>query len=226
MTVQTHFGLAQAHSMRPGRASVPVGNRIGALAATVAAHLLVIVALMAGLQQARIIRQPEVMVRFTPQDRKTEPERMAEAPSVIVAFDAAAPPPVVTIAPDAVTAPPPAVTFDFKLPPMMLPSPPNSASGGSNARATWETALLARLAAAKRVLSAPNGVSPQGVVQLRFVMDRDGAVLLARIERSSGVALLDQEALAALQRALPLPKPPAEVPGDTLDLIVPVDFYR
>jgi len=39
------------------------------------------------------------------------------------------------------------------------------------------------------------------------------------------VAALDQEALAALARAAPLPKPPVEVSGDVLDLVVPVDFF-
>ncbi len=56
-------------------------------------------------------------------------------------------------------------------------------------------------------------------------MNRDGHVLIARIEKSAGDDTLDQQALAALLRAQPLPAPPAEVAGDSLDLIVPVDFF-
>ncbi len=216
--MQPNFGLA--HSRQP----VPMKSRAGALAATMVAHLAVIVALVEGLQQVRSIQQSEVIVRFAPQIRKTEVERVGEAPSVIMAFDTPAPPPVVQIAPEAIAAAPP-VSFDFKLPPMQLPSPPNSASGGSNARATWETALLARVAAVRYYAPAAKAAKQQGVVLLRFIMDRDGNVGVSRIEKSSGYPALDQAALAALQRAVPLPKPPTEVPGDTLDLIVPVDFY-
>jgi protein TonB len=108
---------------------------------------------------------------------------------------------------------------------MQLPSPPNSAAGGSNARATWETALLARVAAAKRYPAAAKAARLEGVVLLRFAMDRDGNLQNPRIEKSSGHAALDGEALAALRRAAPLPRPPLEVAGEWLDLIVPVDFY-
>ena len=62
------------------------------------------------------------------------------------------------------------------------------------------------------------------MVLLRFRMDRDGKLLDSRIEKSSGSDALDQEALAALARAQPLPAPPVEVPGNPLELIVPVDF--
>jgi protein TonB len=49
-------------------------------------------------------------------------------------------------------------------------------------------------------------------------------VLSARIEKSSGVESLDQETLALIQRAQPLPKPPAEMPGNPIELVVPIEF--
>ena len=203
--------IASAHPLRRS-GQIPIPGRIGALAVTALAHLVVIAALIAGLEQARIIHPPEITVQFSLEKRKvvTPPPAAPQAPSVI---DAAAPvmaPPVISLAP----APGPASA------PLMLPSPPDARPGSSNARPTWETALLNRLAEARHT-PAP---AARGVVLLRFTMDRNGKVLGAAIEKSSGNDALDQEALAALQRAQPLPLPPAEIPGDTLDLIVPVDF--
>lgn len=56
-------------------------------------------------------------------------------------------------------------------------------------------------------------------------MDRSGRVLAARIEKTSGHDLLDQETLALIQRAQPLLKPLAEVPGARLELGVPIEFF-
>ena len=65
----------------------------------------------------------------------------------------------------------------------------------------------------------------QGVPWIRFIMGRDGKVLSVRLERSSGSSDLDREALLLPKRAAPLPKPLAEKPGDTLELVVPVEFF-
>ena len=45
-----------------------------------------------------------------------------------------------------------------------------------------------------------------GTAELRFTVDRSGHVLSARIERGSGHPLLDEETLALIQRAQPLPR--------------------
>ena len=193
------------------RARIPVTGRIGAVVTTLAAHLLVIAALIQGLRQAEIIRPPEVTVRFNPEPARPPPV-MPEPVQIIAAFTTPSAP-VFDISPRAAPAAP--------APPMMLPSPPSANAGGtaSNAEPSWETALLTRLAQARHL-----PVSGRGVVLLRFTMDRDGKVLGAGIEKSSGLPALDQEALAALARAQPLPAPPPELPGTVLDLIVPVDF--
>jgi len=56
-------------------------------------------------------------------------------------------------------------------------------------------------------------------------MDRQGRVLNTRLERSSGVPALDQEALSIPRRAQPLPAPPAEMPGDVIELVTPIEFF-
>jgi len=64
---------------------------------------------------------------------------------------------------------------------------------------------------------------PIGLVRLGVVVGRDGRVLDAWIENSSGVAVLDEAAMAALRRAEPLPSLPASLPG-AIDLIVPLRY--
>ncbi|HVZ27796.1 MAG TPA: energy transducer TonB [Rhizomicrobium sp.] len=187
-------------------------SRVGALVATLAAHLLVIAALIAGLRQAQMTRQQETMVNFVPHERKPEEAPPPSLPELIRPAAATAPIPQIITA-----TPPPAAAA-----PMMLPSPPSADPQASNAVPSWETGLLMQLQQARRF---PPGARRKGVVLLRFTMDRDGNVLAAKIEKGSGDESLDREALAALQRAQPLPKPPAEITGNPLDLIVPVDFF-
>lgn len=94
-----------------------------------------------------------------------------------------------------------------------------------NAAPTWEGLVLSRLEQVKRYPTLARMRAQQGVVYLRFTMNRDGRVLTAKIERGSGYDLLDEEALALVRRAEPLPKPPPEVAGDTLQLVVPIQFF-
>ncbi len=64
----------------------------------------------------------------------------------------------------------------------------------------------------------------EGQVILHFVMDREGHVLDAYIERSSGAPSLDAEALATISRAQPLPTIPDALPN-RLSLTLPVTFH-
>lgn len=90
---------------------------------------------------------------------------------------------------------------------------------------TWEGRVLAALNQRRRYPRLAMARREQGVPWVRFVMDRDGKVLSARLERPSGFPDLDREAVVLPKRAQPLPKPPAERPGDRLELVVPVEFF-
>lgn len=107
--------------------------------------------------------------------------------------------------------------------PPSRPAPP--AASASAAAQTWQSRLLAHLERRKRYPAEARARRLQGVAQVRFTMDRSGRVLSAALERSSGHAALDREALALLQRAQPLPPPPPETTGDRLTLTVPVEFF-
>ena len=107
--------------------------------------------------------------------------------------------------------------------PPARPAPPAPAL--SSGIPTWQGLVLGALNKVKRYPFAAQSRRQQGVPYIRFVIDRNGRVVSSRIERSSGFGALDQEAVNLPRRAQPLPKPPAEVAGDTIELVVPVEFY-
>lgn len=64
---------------------------------------------------------------------------------------------------------------------------------------------------------------PSGAVRVGVIVQRDGRLLDIWIERSSGVASLDQAALDTLRRAEPLPVLPNSLPA-AIDLNVPLVY--
>jgi len=89
---------------------------------------------------------------------------------------------------------------------------------------SWETSLVRRLQRSKRYPSAARERNEQGVVLLSFSLDRNGHVLERHIARSSGYRALDDEALAMIARAEPLPAFAPSMPQARLDLTVPIRF--
>lgn len=97
-----------------------------------------------------------------------------------------------------------------------------ASSAPSVSPASWRGSLLAHLNRYKRF---PGGASP-GTVQVSFSIDRSGRVLSARLISGSGDAALDEEAVAMIRRASPVPAPPSGLGGSTIALAVPVKFSR
>ena len=101
-----------------------------------------------------------------------------------------------------------------------------SSSGVVNpSQANWQARVLAHLERHKRYPRAAQRRRSEGVSLVEYAVDRMGGVQWARLARSSGNALLDDEALAAVQRASPLPSPPDEVQGDPVQITTPVEFF-
>lgn len=65
----------------------------------------------------------------------------------------------------------------------------------------------------------------EGVVLLYFMINQNGKVLDYRIEKSSDYNLLDQEAIATLERAEPFPPFTSNMQQNQLELIVPIQFF-
>lgn len=218
------FDVSAPTPIRALRPSQPLKSRLFAAAITVAAHILAVAAIVAGLRQANILHQPDVVTVYIdvpkqkPQDMPMPlPVPVMVRPSVITA-----PVPLFNIAPPTPgVAPPPTM-------PTASIAPPVPSAGQltlSHAVETWQASLLAHIQQAKRYPVMARARRQQGVVVVHFTMDRQGNVLTANISKSSGYDLLDQEALAMVRRAQPLPKPPPEFTG-SLDMVVgPIEFF-
>jgi protein TonB len=94
----------------------------------------------------------------------------------------------------------------------------------SKAVQTWRGQILAVIERNKRYPAQAEARGQQGVARVFFSLDRQGQVVGSRLVSSSGVAALDEEALALLRRAQPFPKPPPELTGERVDLVLPLRF--
>lgn len=64
----------------------------------------------------------------------------------------------------------------------------------------------------------------EGVVTVRFTVDRNGNVSNVSVRRSSGHAILDSATLQLLQRVAPLPRMPAAMQRETVTVSLPIDY--
>jgi periplasmic protein TonB len=92
---------------------------------------------------------------------------------------------------------------------------------GSNA---YNALVFGHLQRFKHYPSSARGA--QGTVVLRFVLNREGAVIESALTKSSGNDVLDREALEILRHASPFPPFPAAKPGLQDSYIAPVNFAR
>lgn len=90
-------------------------------------------------------------------------------------------------------------------------------------RDAYIRALMAALLQQRTYPAAARKAREQGVVHVRFTIDRDGQVLSSQIQRGAG-ELLDVAALEVLQRAQPLPPIPASMGKQSLTITVPIEY--
>lgn len=119
------------------------------------------------------------------------------------------------------TRPAPALAEESRVAaPQARPAAPSNPSAIS----AWQQSLTAHLERHKRYPATAVSRRQEGTAHIRFTMDRAGRVLAAVLEHGSGVERLDRESLDLLARAEPLPTPPADVQGDRIELVVPIQF--
>jgi protein TonB len=64
----------------------------------------------------------------------------------------------------------------------------------------------------------------EGRVVVRLVIARDGRLIDARVDRSSGVPAIDAAEVDAVKRAAPFPPLPLHVPGEAATFLIPVTY--
>jgi len=172
------------------------------------------------LKETPIVEQspapdPEVVLPTPrPDEKKAEEEEAKDAvPEKQLPQQASAAP--LTAAPPRVEAQPA---------PAAANPAPSASINVARVQASWERALIKHLNHFKRYPDTARSSGAQGVVLVAFTIDRTGQVLTSRVAKSSGSRALDDEGLAVLKRASPLPHPPEQIAPAALDLTLPIHF--
>jgi len=120
----------------------------------------------------------------------------------------------------------PTSTPSAEIPPSQA-APPKAGAAVQKLRidaSRWQTALAAHIERFKRYPAKARSNGEQGIATVAFSIDRQGRLLTSRIVQSSGSPMLDQETLAMLARAQPMPAPPSNISDNKLFFVVPVRF--
>lgn len=171
---------------------------------------------MPKVEEAPLAPEPEVVVEkkveveeVKEEEAKEDPRPKQEALPVAssVSQETAAPPPVE--APVAEVAVAPRQGLSTK---------------PSKATLTWQKAVALHLNKHKKYPSDARSQGHEGVASVSFVIDRSGRVISTHLDKSSGSALLDQEAIEVFARASPFPTPPSDVPNVTFSFTQAIYF--
>ena len=158
---------------------------------------------------------PETMV-----ESQTVPDPPSEKPPDELMVEQ---PPDETPTPDPIPLPKQPEKVENMPPP--APRTAQQVKGGAPAiDPSWQASLVRQLQRFKRYPPEAQSRHEQGVVLLGFTLDRNGHVLAHNIARSSGYADLDEEVMAMILRAQPLPPFPANMTQPRIDLTVPIRF--
>lgn len=96
----------------------------------------------------------------------------------------------------------------------------SSAFNPSTSPATWKSSVNAHLIRHKG--GNPNGA--RGTAVVAFTINRSGGVVSSRLVRSSGDPVLDARAVSTPRNASPVPPPPPDVAGSTIELALPIRY--
>jgi protein TonB len=134
-------------------------------------------------------------------------------------------------------APPPKPHHDEKVekrqaPPKAVAAPaakparvalaPNAGAESEGARVGRESWLSELAAKIRRAAAYPSGSRDSGTAQVSITIARTGRLVARRLAASSGSAVLDQAALAAIDRAQPFPPFPAGMTEAQVTKLVPM----
>jgi protein TonB len=161
---------------------------------------------------------PEVMPLEQPPPPKEEtrpPEQTAE-----VALQEPEPPKPQP--PVEATAPPPSVAV--AVPDEKPPTAGSDVQPTPVAVREWQNSLSTQIRRFQRYPPRAIARREQGSAAITFRIDSNGRVIESRIIKSSGSSDLDQELLAMVARAQPLPKPPPDAKPADLEITFAMNF--
>jgi periplasmic protein TonB len=104
------------------------------------------------------------------------------------------------------------------------PTQDHASPEDTKALIVWQKQIASVLKKNLRYPSAADRRGHTGTVQVLFGLDRQGRVTDSRVVTGSGVAELDEEALAVVKRSEPFPAPPAAMKGHRVGMNVPISF--
>jgi len=225
MTMHLASGVFDERTAHPLRALPRAANegrgRAGAFLITVLIHVGVVLAFILAVRVAAPIKAPPALMIQLEKPKIDKPDLKTPPPALIRPTIVTAPPPDVVIQtqPRAIVAAPPVAE---PAPPAL--TAPAAQKGTGDGQASFESRVLAHINRFKKYPPSARKAHIEGVVMLHFVMDAGGHVTQADIQKSSGRPVLDNEALAMIQRAQPLPALPADFPTRTLNAVVSIEF--
>jgi len=133
-------------------------------------------------------------------------------------------PPPATAAPQPVRAAPAPAAAAAPMPLAPAPGPLPGDPRAKKAELDYFSLLSAHLNRRKSYPPEAKRAREEGVVTIRFTVDRDGNVSNAAIKRTSGHDLLDLATLDLLRRVAPLPRMPATMARDTVTIALPIEY--
>jgi protein TonB len=92
------------------------------------------------------------------------------------------------------------------------------------AEADYFSLIVAQLNRRKTYPAEAKKARQEGVVTVRFTVDREGNVSNVAIKRGSGFDILDTATLQLLARVGPLPRMPASMARESVSLALPIEY--
>ena len=168
-------------------------------------------------QQALPFKVPTISAPL-PDDAVLLPPEPKRTPSLATPTPQSSPTPVAAPAPTRTEPAPTAATSAV---------PSNSAGNSAKAKkeqANYYAMVSAHLNQRKKYPTEARKAREQGVVKVRFTVDRSGNISNVSITGSSGHAILDQATLALMQRVAPLPTMPDSMAQNKVTISLPIDY--
>lgn len=100
----------------------------------------------------------------------------------------------------------------------------DQAMGDGGARNDYLSRVYRHIDPHRDYPAAARAARQHGRVVTRVTINRSGELLDMRLDRSSGWPLLDNAEMAAIRRAMPLPPVPADMRGDPIVLVLPMNY--